>query len=133
MYILSENIFSCLGILPSLSPPLTAESVLAEIYPVAKKWEALGEALGIKEHHLDSFSTEGHEQVSLHDMIVYYFTFGPRSWEDIVKALWEIGETEAADKIIRNGKCTGTVYVLIILGQFADEKRMSSAAAGELG
>ncbi|XP_064395205.1 uncharacterized protein LOC135342390 isoform X3 [Halichondria panicea] len=92
--------------LPSLSPPPTAESVLAEIYPIGNNWEALGEALGIKEHHLDSFSTEGHEQVCLHDMILYYFTFGPRSWEDIVKALWEIGETEVADKIIRSGKCT---------------------------
>ncbi len=97
-----------LGLPPSIPSPPTAESVLAEIYPIAKRWEHLGEALGIKEHHLDSFSTEGHEQVSLHDMILYYFSFGPRSWEDIVKALWEIGETEAADKIIRSGKCTGT-------------------------
>ena len=77
MYICS---YMYLGLPPSIPSPPTAESVLAEIYPIAKRWEHLGEALGIKEHHLDSFSTEGHEQVSLHDMILYYFSFGPHSW-----------------------------------------------------
>ncbi|XP_064381783.1 uncharacterized protein LOC135330762 isoform X2 [Halichondria panicea] len=42
----------------------------------------------------------------LHDMILYYFTLGPHSWEDIVQALWEIGEIAVAKKIIRSGKYT---------------------------
>ena len=46
---------------------------------------------------------EGSDQVRLHEMVHYYFssTQFTHSWEEIVRALWKIEETEAADRIVR--------------------------------
>ena len=102
---------------PEPSPLLTAETIFSELHPIADKWEELGEALGVPEHILDNISTEGSDQVRLHEMVHYYFssTQFTHTWEEIVRALREIGETEAADRIVRTGKARG-VYVLQCFG-----------------
>ena len=98
-------------------PPPTAETVLSELHPIAVKWKELGEALEVPEHTLDNISTEGSDPVRLHDMIHYYFsTPHPHSWEEIVRALGEIGETEAADRIVRTrnlvpGECSNSLVM----------------------
>ena len=95
---------SCVHIALPLHP--TAETVLSDIHPIAENWKNFGEALEIPEHILDNISMEGSDPVRLHEIVHYYFnsTKFTHTWEEIVRALWKIEETEAADKIIRTRK-----------------------------
>ena len=94
---------------PQSPPPLTVDTALFELHSIADKWEKLGEALAVPEHTLDNISTEGSDQVRLHEVVHYYFssTWYTHSWEEIVRTLWEIGETETADRIVRTKNVEG--------------------------
>ena len=94
---------------PQSPPPPTPETLLSELNSISDKWEKLGEALGLPEHILDNISVEASDPVRLHEMVHYYFssTQFTHSWEEIVRALGKIEETEAADRIVRTQKLEG--------------------------
>ena len=94
---------------PQSPPPLTAETVISELHTIAHKWKELGEVLELPDHILDTISTEGSDQVRLCEMVQYYFTstWFTHTWEEIVRALREIGETKAADRIGSTQKLEG--------------------------
>ena len=81
----------------------TPDTVFSVFHPAAHKWYDLGKALGVPEHTLDTISLEGSDQVRLGEVVQYYFssTRFTHTWEEIVRALWEIEETESADRVVR--------------------------------
>ena len=81
------------------------ENIFPLLRPMASKWQSLGEALSLDEHHLDCvFTNDEGDEVCLEEMLkLYDETMENRdihhNWKDMVAALRKIDEVAIAEKI----------------------------------
>ena len=81
--------------------PVTLEHLLPELLPCASKWQSLGAALSLDEDQLDEIFTNNEtDEACLEVMLEQYMARScfNHSWEEIQKALKQIGEELTFDQ-----------------------------------
>ena len=87
---------------PLTPAPCTVENLLPLLYPIASKWQSLGEALSLDEDDLDIIDTNNEtNEACLQDMLEFYVkkSDSQYTWEKMATALKEMDQVTIAEKI----------------------------------